>query len=141
MPRTIAPPDFGVVVRDAEAMLRFYRDALGLPPVRELALAPFPLTDASVDPVGVAWYLDTGAGKLKLLCLNDVPTASNPAGPHRVATGLRYLSFGVEDVEATVASCLAAGGRICQEATPFGTSKVAFLFDPDGNVVELVQRA
>lgn len=57
--------------------------------------------------------------------------------------GLAYLTFYVEDIEATVAACLQAGGKPVDGTEPVdvGEMKIAFLRDPEGNVVELVERA
>ena len=54
-----------------------------------------------------------------------------------------HLAIGVPDVYAAVEKIRAAGGTITREAGPVkgGTSEIAFVQDPDGYKIELIQRA
>lgn len=121
--------DIGIVVRDIRASLAFYEGLLGLPKVQEMPL-----------PFGTMHRLAFGDSFVKLVDPTTVP----PAGPVGLAKGLglRYLTFQVSDLDEVVAACEAAG-------VPFEIPKVelmpgvtiAMVRDPDGNVVEFVQRA
>ena len=53
-----------------------------------------------------------------------------------------HLAVGVPDVAATCEKIRAAGGKITREAGPvqFGTTIIAFVEDPDGYKIELIQR-
>ena len=53
-----------------------------------------------------------------------------------------HLAVGVSDVAATCENIRAAGGKISREAGPvkFGTTIIAFVEDPDGYKIELIQR-
>jgi lactoylglutathione lyase len=61
---------------------------------------------------------------------------------YEIGTGFGHLAIGVPDVAATCEKLRAAGGRITREAGPvkFGTTIIAFVEDPDGYKIELVQR-
>jgi lactoylglutathione lyase len=54
-----------------------------------------------------------------------------------------HLAIGVPDVKATCDGLRAAGAKITRDAGPvkFGTTIIAFVEDPDGYKIELVQRA
>jgi lactoylglutathione lyase len=54
-----------------------------------------------------------------------------------------HLAVGVPDVAAACEQAKAAGGTITRPAGPvkFGTTIIAFVKDPDGYSIELVQRA
>ena len=54
-----------------------------------------------------------------------------------------HLAVGVPDVAAACEQAKAAGGTITRPAGPvkFGTTIIAFVKDPDGYAIELVQRA
>ena len=54
-----------------------------------------------------------------------------------------HLAVGVPDVAATCEKVRAGGGKVTREAGPvkFGTTVIAFVEDPDGYKIELVQRA
>jgi len=53
-----------------------------------------------------------------------------------------HLAIGVPDVAATCAAIKAAGGNVVREAGPLkgGTTIIAFVQDPDGYKIELIQR-
>jgi lactoylglutathione lyase len=53
-----------------------------------------------------------------------------------------HLAVAVPDVAATCEKIRAAGGKITREAGPvkFGTTIIAFVEDPDGYKIELIQR-
>ncbi len=54
-----------------------------------------------------------------------------------------HLAVSMPDVAAACASIKAAGGKVTREAGPvkFGTTIIAFVEDPDGYKIELIQRA
>jgi catechol 2,3-dioxygenase-like lactoylglutathione lyase family enzyme len=57
------------------------------------------------------------------------------------ALGLRYLTFPVTDIDAVCEACRRAGVRFDVEKTEFMPGvTIAMVRDPDGNVVEFVQR-
>lgn len=58
------------------------------------------------------------------------------------APGFRYLTLQVYDVDATHAAVLAAGGEEGHPPRTLGkTARISFVRDPDGNWIELSQRA
>jgi lactoylglutathione lyase len=57
-------------------------------------------------------------------------------------TGWRYITFQVFRVDADHARVLAAGGREAMPPTTLGTTaRISMVRDPDGNWIELSQRA
>lgn len=59
-----------------------------------------------------------------------------------VGTGFGHLAVGVPDVKAAVEKVRAGGGKVTREAGPvkFGTTVIAFVEDPDGYKIELIER-
>ena len=57
-------------------------------------------------------------------------------------TAFGHLAIGVPDVAATCEAVRAGGGKVTREAGPvkFGTTIIAFVEDPDGYKIELIQR-
>jgi len=53
-----------------------------------------------------------------------------------------HLAVGVPDVAAACEAVRAGGGKVTREAGPvkFGTTIIAFVEDPDGYKIELIQR-
>jgi lactoylglutathione lyase len=65
-------------------------------------------------------------------------------GVHQYELGTAYghIALGVPDAYATCATIKAAGGQVTREAGPVlgGDTIIAFVTDPDGYKVELIQR-
>ncbi len=122
----------GIVPRDLAASLAFYRDVLGLPYV-------------GARPVieGRTLHLfEFDGGILKLLEQPaDAPpvTEHAPGGDFQTATGVRWITFDVADLDAIVARC--AGRRFQMPVTRLRPGlRVCIVEDLDGNAIELVER-
>jgi catechol 2,3-dioxygenase-like lactoylglutathione lyase family enzyme len=121
----------GIVARDADRLVAFYRDFLGLP------------LDHEVDaPDGAhLWFFQVGTGEVKIVRPAATPDAANPSGGIRGATGIRYFTIRVADLDPVVNGIDAAGGRLSGgRVIEFGGSRLAICYDPEGNTVELAER-
>jgi lactoylglutathione lyase len=60
-----------------------------------------------------------------------------------MGTAFGHIALGVPDVYAACEKIKAAGGNVTREAGPVkgGTTVIAFVTDPDGYKIELIQRA
>lgn len=117
--------DIGLLVKDAQACLSFYRDTLGFEYIGQVEV-----------PQGVLHRLRWGSSDLKLL----QPTRSLAAGPlgHRTQLGFRYITLVINDLASAHRELTAAGVPFSgppQEIRP--GVRVAFMQDPEGNTVEL----
>ena len=121
--------DLGIVVRDADAALAFYRDVLGLS-----YLAETPMPGGSMHRLGC------GTSVIKLVSLRRTPEASAPPGGIGGGTGYRYWTISVSNMEEVVAACEAAGRPIAVPITELAPGiTIAIVEDPDGNWVEFVR--
>ena len=61
---------------------------------------------------------------------------------YEMGTAFGHIALGVEDVYAACARIKAAGGNVTREAGPVkgGDTLIAFVTDPDGYKIELIQR-
>jgi lactoylglutathione lyase len=61
---------------------------------------------------------------------------------YEMGTAFGHLALGVPDVAAACEKIRASGGNITREAGPVkgGTTVIAFVTDPDGYKIELIQR-
>ena len=122
----------GMTCRDLDRTIAFYCDLLGL----RLALRKG--TDR-----GDVIFLDTGAGMLEIACPVADITRSRDVPPHEA--GMRHITFAVDDVDAMVIRLAAAGVETFEGPRPaYFTEmlkRVAFVRDPDGIIIELVERA
>ncbi len=123
---TLVPPGYeGVTqigvrigVRDLDAHRRFYAEAFGFPEERQGVFR---------------------AGE-SLLILEADPNA--PSDAEMRGHGWRYITFQVVKVDEDHAAVLAKGGREAMPPTTLGTTaRVSMVRDPDGNWIELSQRA
>ena len=125
---TDGPIEFGVVVSDRDRSVAFYGDLLGLPYLGEI-----------VFPLGRLWRFALGSAVVKLIGYDDPIEALSPPSALR-AVGYRYLTVQVSNIEELVAECARAGCAVPMPVTEAAPSvQFAFVEDPDGNRVELVQ--
>jgi lactoylglutathione lyase len=111
-----------LIVRDLAAHRAFYRDAMGL-------------TEESTTAAAAAFR----AGE-SLILLDPSPDA--PADAQMAGPGWRYITFQVFKVDEEHARVLAAGGREALAPVTLGTTaRISMVRDPDGNWIELSQRA
>ena len=123
---TLVPPGYeGVTqiavkigVRDLDAHRRFYAEAFG-----------FPEESPGVFRAGES-----------LVILEADPNA--PADAQMRGKGWRYITFQVFKVDEEHAAVLAKGGREAMAPLTLGeTARISMVRDPDGNWIELSQRA
>ena len=111
-------------VRDVGAHRRFYTEALGL------------LQGQSDGAGGALTFL---AGDTVLI-VEPAPDAPHDASFE--GRGWRYITFQVFDVDREHAFVLAHGGREARAPVTLGTTaRISMVRDPDGNWIELSQRA
>jgi len=62
---------------------------------------------------------------------------------YEIGTAYGHIALGVPDCYAAVEKIKAAGGNVTREAGPVkgGTTVIAFVTDPDGYKIELIQRS
>ncbi|MCG0993779.1 lactoylglutathione lyase [Acetobacter indonesiensis] len=84
-------------------------------------------------------YADNAAGQAEI----ELTYNWGQDDGYDVGTGFGHFAVGVPDVAAAVEKVRAGGGKVTREAGPvkFGTSVIAFVEDPDGYKIELIQRA
>jgi catechol 2,3-dioxygenase-like lactoylglutathione lyase family enzyme len=121
--------DAGIVVRDLDAALAFYRDLLGIPV-------------EGTNPVpggGTMHRLRVGESLLKLVHPVEAP-AKGPGGNTFGHSGIRYLTITVDDLDGLVAACEAAGHPAVLGPLQVGAFRIAMVEDPEGNRVEFISR-
>ena len=95
---------------------------------------------------------DVPDGKYTLAFVGFGDEASNTAieltynygvDKYEPGTAFGHLAVGVPDVAAACERAAAAGGTVTRPAGPvkFGTTIIAFVRDPDGYAIELIERA
>ena len=124
--------DIGIITQDIEAMLSFYRDAVGL---EFEAAIPFP-------GGGTMHRFKAGDSIVKIIELEPAAAAHAPPRGIRGATGYRYWTLHVDQLAASVEPLGAAGYRVVVPPREIrqGVS-IAIVADPDGNWVEFLENS
>ena len=123
--------DLGIVITDSEAALGFYRDVLGFD---HEADTPMPGTMA-----GTMHRLRCGTTLIKLVKLDDVPEARPAKGGIGGATGYRYFTMIVDNLEEITQAVKDGGYKVRMESVEVRPGvTISMVEDPDGNWVEFV---
>jgi lactoylglutathione lyase len=116
-------------VRDLDASLRFYCDLLGMKLLRR---RDYPGGEFTLAFVGYGDESETAVLEL---------THNWDGRGYELGTGFGHVAIGVADAAATCERLRARGAKIVREPGPMkhGTTVIAFLEDPDGYKVELIE--
>jgi catechol 2,3-dioxygenase-like lactoylglutathione lyase family enzyme len=122
--------DVNICVKDIDRSLTFYLDVLGLEFVEKYPAG-----------FGTCHRLRFGQSFVKLTDPTTPPGEPGPTGITE-AIGLRAMTFQIDDFLDMWAAVMAAGAPVYMEHTSYPKSgiHVGMVLDPDGNVVELLQR-
>lgn len=116
-------------VGDLDRSIAFYTDVMGMQLLRKSENEQYEYTLAFVG------YGDESEGAVIELTYNWGTTEYE----HGSAFG--HIAIGVDDIYATCDTLRAAGANITREPGPVkgGTTEIAFVEDPDGYKIELIQ--
>ena len=117
-------------VGDLDKSLAFYTEVLGM---RLLRRNDYPEGKFTLAFVG---YQEEKDGAVIELTHNwGVDT-------YEIGTAYGHIALAVDDASAACAEIKARGGKVTREAGPMkgGSSVIAFVEDPDGYKIELIQR-
>ena len=117
-------------VGDLPRAIDFYTRILGMQLLRT--------TDRPEQKYRLAFvgYGDESSGAVLELTYNyDVPS-------YDIGTGFGHIAIEVDDAAKSCAAVREAGGSVTREAGPVkgGTTVIAFVQDPDGYKIELIER-
>ena len=118
-------------VGDLERSLTFYTEVLGM---RLLRRKDYP--DGRFTLAFVGYGDESNTAVLEL-------THNWDTSSYEIGTGYGHIALGVDDIQATCEAMAAKGGRVVRPpgAMKHGTTVIAFVEDPDGYKVELIQLA
>ncbi|MBE9145704.1 lactoylglutathione lyase [Planktothrix mougeotii] len=116
-------------VGNLDRSLKFYCDILGMKLLRQ---KDYPGGEFTLAFVG---YGDESEQSVIELTYNW------GVEQYEIGTGYGHIALGVDDIYRTCEQIRAAGGKITREPGPMkhGTTVIAFVEDPDGYKIELIQ--
>jgi catechol 2,3-dioxygenase-like lactoylglutathione lyase family enzyme len=140
---TVCVDHIGLLVEDVQRAGDFYCHALGttwlLPPI----ISDGPAAELVMGERGVRFRLGMvrtpGGTVIELFAFQEGPV---PQWAHSPTRGrLPHVAFQVDDTAAALQRVEDAGGRRLWDAVAeYGPAHVVYAVDPDGNVVELLDR-
>ncbi len=116
-------------VGDLERSITFYTDVLGM---RLLRRKDYPGGRFTLAFLGYGEESDTTVLEL---------THNWDTSSYEIGSGYGHIAIGVQDIVAVCDQMRAKGGRVVREPGPMknGTTVIAFVEDPDGYKVELIE--
>jgi lactoylglutathione lyase len=117
-------------VGDLEKSVGFYTKMLGMKEIRRNDVP-----DGKYTLVFVGYANNPEQAVIEL-------TYNYGVDKYEIGTGFGHLAISVPDAAAACAAIKEAGGKVTREAGPvkFGTTIIAFVEDPDGYKIELIER-
>jgi lactoylglutathione lyase len=118
-------------VGDLDRSLRFYTEVLGMHLLRR---KDYPSGRFTLAFVGYGEESDTTVLEL---------THNWDQDHYELGEGYGHIALGVEDIQSTCLAISKRGGRVVRKPGPMqhGSTVIAFVEDPDGYKVELIQLA
>ncbi|WP_119419226.1 lactoylglutathione lyase [Desertibaculum subflavum] len=119
-------------VRDLDKSLHFYTDLLGMKLLRK-----------NDYPGGRFTLAFVGYGDEKDTAVIELTHNWDQAEPYTIGSGYGHIALGMPDIYAACEALQKAGVSVPRPPGPMkhGTTHIAFVEDPDGYKIELIQRA
>jgi lactoylglutathione lyase len=117
-------------VGDLDRSLAFYTEVLGM---QQLRRQDYP--DGRFTLAFVGYGPESEGAVIELTHNWDTPA-------YELGNGFGHIALEVDDAYAACAAIKARGGKVVREAGPMkhGTTVIAFVEDPDGYKIELIQK-
>ncbi|MDA0146991.1 lactoylglutathione lyase [Vibrio sp. LaRot3] len=116
-------------VGNLDKSIQFYTDVMGMTLLRQHDNEEYKYTLAFLG------YGDESQGSVIELTYNW------GTSEYDLGNAFGHIAIGVDDIYATCDAIKAAGGNVTREAGPVkgGSTHIAFVKDPDGYMIELIQ--
>ncbi len=135
-----APIFLALVVRDLDRSIGFYRDVLGMEEIKRVEVSDEKAATGGFAKRGFRFRtFRMGPLALKLVQVKGEPVSTR--GLVDDFTGVRYIAFAVDDIDAMTRQLEDRGVAFASEILPpepdQGVARLVFFHDPDGNLLEL----
>jgi len=118
-------------VRDLDRSVGFYTGPMGMKELRRREV-----------PEGRYTLAFVGYGDEQSQAVVELTYNWDQEQPYEIGSGFGHLAVGLPDIKTACQRVRAAGGKVTREPGPvkFGTTVIAFVEDPDGYKIELIER-
>ncbi|MDS0300872.1 VOC family protein [Halogeometricum sp. S1BR25-6] len=129
----------GVTVADLEQAVEFYRDTLGFPVESEFSVSgeAFATAVDVENATGRFAHLDAGGVRVELV--EYEPEGNAQAESSVNCPGAKHLGFSVDDIDSLYESLEGQVETLSEPRTTDTGSRILFVRDPEGNLVELLE--
>ena len=128
--------DVAMTCSKLEESLHFYRDVLGFEIVVDTEISGEIATRLGVAPRGFHQVrLQAGDSLIKLMDIESPP----PPAPHGFASGVRWITVYVEDIDSTIAELKKKGVEFLADPVRGQHAAAVAAIAPDGILVEFAQ--
>ncbi|UPV75211.1 VOC family protein [Halorussus limi] len=130
---------FGVTVTDLDRAVEFYRDVLGLDVLDRFTVSG----EAFSDGVGVSGatgdfaHLDAGSARVELVEYDPEADESDATSVNQPRA--KHLGLAVDDLDSFHADLPAEVETLSEPRTTESGTRILFVRDPEGNLVELLE--
>jgi catechol 2,3-dioxygenase-like lactoylglutathione lyase family enzyme len=130
---------FGVTVSDLDRAVEFYRDVLGLDVLARFSVSgeEFSTGVGVDDATGQFAHLDAGDARVELVEYDPEGPATERSSVNR--PGTKHLGLEVDDVDAVYDDFPADVETLSAPQTTESGTRILFVRDPEGNLVELLE--
>ena len=129
----------GITVRDLDRAIAFYRDVLGLDVIATFSVGGTAFaTGVGVDGASAEFaHLDAGDVRLELVTYE--PKGASRASPQVNQPGAAHVGLSVDDLDAVFEGLPDGVDPVSEPQTTESGTRIMFLRDPEGNLVELLE--
>ena len=128
--------DVAITCSNFEESLNFYRDVLGFEIVVDTEISGEIATRLGVAPRGFHQVrLQAGDSLIKLMDIEAPP----PPAPHGFASGVRWLTLYVEDIDSTIEELKEKGVEFLADPVRGQHAAAVAAIAPDGILIEFAQ--
>ena len=128
--------DVAITCSNFEESLHFYRDVLGFEIVVDTEISSEIATRLGVAPRGFHQVrLQAGDSLIKLMDIESPP----PTAPHGFASGVRWLTVYVEDIDSTIKELKERGVEFLADPVRGQHAAAVAAIAPDGILIEFAQ--
>lgn len=129
----------GLTVSELETAVEFYRDVLGLPVLDRFEVdGPAFETVVGIDGAsGRFIHLDAGGGRIELV--EYVPVGADQPDAGLNQPGASHIGLAIDDLDGFLEGVPDTVDCLSEPQTTESGTRLVFLRDPDGNLVELLE--
>jgi catechol 2,3-dioxygenase-like lactoylglutathione lyase family enzyme len=130
---------YGITVDDLGPAVEFYRDVLGLDVLDRFSVSGEAFaTGVGVDGAsGEFVHLDADGARVELIEYD--PDGEDASATAVNQTGAKHLGLSVSDLDAFYEGLPVDAETLSEPQTTASGSRILFLRDPEGNMVELIE--